>query len=128
MKQYIFKALNISAKTMFFGTDEEIEQANQKEADRMQEIEMLIFNPSFYAIEYYNSWNQRRILHKSTRQGIGYQLSYIDSDGVAAMHENYIELSPIHEDAHIGDKHELLRHYLHQSNSQDLVLNVYERT
>jgi hypothetical protein len=128
MKQYIFKSLNISAKTMFFGTDEEIEQAEQQEQQRKDEIAKLIFNKNFYAIEYFTEYNQRRILHKSTRKGIAYQLSYIDNDGVAAMHENYIETSAEHENAHIGDKNELLTHYLHQSNNNDLILNVYERT
>ena len=128
MKQYTFKALNISAHTMFFGTNEEIEQAEKLENDRMQEIEKLIFSKNFYAIEYFTEYNQRRILHKSTRQGIAYQLSYIDSDNIPAMHENYIELSAIHENAHIGSKEDLLKHYLHQSNNNDLILNVYERT
>lgn len=120
----ILKALNIDDCIAFFGNDEEIEKAENLESDRMSEIEKIIFDPTFKAMEYTNSWNQRRILHHSTRQGVLFQLSYIDADGVAAMHENYIQTSDRHIDECIHDKRELLRHFMLNSNHNDMTLTI----
>lgn len=121
------EALNISAVVMFTGTDEEIKAAEAKENARAQEVEQIIFSGDFKALEYFNYNNQRRILHRSTRPGVMFQLSYIDSDGVPAMHENFIKSSENHVNECIEDKSKLLRHFINASNSDNITLNIYSK-
>ena len=90
-QQITLEALNIDPKIYFLGTDEEQEKAEAKETARAAELEKIIFSEGFRAMEYINEYGQRRILHHSTRPGILFQMSYIGPDGVAAMHENYIQ-------------------------------------
>lgn len=119
-----FNALNISELLPFHGTDEEIAAAEIIEKRRESEIEKIIFQPGFIAMEYETSTGQSRILHRSTRPGVMFQLSYIDADGVPAMHENYIETSPDHVDEAIHSKSELIKHFRQYSNRHNLRLEV----
>lgn len=128
MKKYniTLPALNIDHCLFFRGTDAEIEEAEQKENGRAEEIKKIIFSDGFRAMEYTNYNGQRRILHHSTRPGVMFQLSYIDPDGVPAMHENYIKdtsRAPL-DDSAIMDIKKLLRHYVIASNSDPLTLTI----
>lgn len=120
--------LHISNTVFFKGTLEEIQAAERKEASRADEIERIITAPDFIALEYISYNGQRRILHKSTRPGVKYQLSYIDPDGVPAMHENFISLGgDPYEVGHIGSERELYRHFIHASNSEPLKITILTR-
>lgn len=110
------KALNISNTVYFKGTDAEIEQAERLEAERTADIEKIIDAPGFTAMRYVNENGQQRILHHSTRNGVMFQLSYIDADGVPAMHENFIQTGKKHVDEAIHSREDLIRHYIHASN------------
>lgn len=93
MKENIitFKSLDIDPCYAFIFSDEEIEAAERKEAERAAEIERVFFAPGFIAAEYKHESGAREILHRSTRPGVYFQLSYIAADGVPTMHENYIK-------------------------------------
>ena len=110
------KALNISNTVFFMGTDAEIEQAERLEAERTADIEKIIDAPGFTAMRYVNENGQQRILHYSTRDGVMFQLSYIDADGIPAMHENFIQTDKKHVDEAIHSREDLIKHYIHASN------------
>lgn len=119
MKQseIIFRSLDIDCNMYFFGADEEINAAEQKEAKRAAEIERLIFSDSFRALEYYTTYGSRIILHHSTRPGIDFQLSYIAADGVPTMHENYYTNDT-------RSKKELLKHYVDATIDEDITARL----
>ncbi len=125
-KYIIFEPLKIDFNLYFLGTEEEQEEADAKQATRAAELERVLFAPDFIAAEYINSWSQRRILHKSTRPGIMYQLSFIDPDGVPAMHENYISDGTGNPDevGKIHDRAELIRHFINNNNENPLTLHI----
>ena len=110
----------------FLGTEEEQKTADERKKTRAEEIKRVIFAPGFIACEYYNGHGQRRILHRSTRPGVIYQLSYIDADGVPAMHENFINdgTGNPHEVGSIHDESELLTHFINNSNEKTLNLHI----
>lgn len=127
-KRRTLAALNISNTVFFNGTLEEIQEAERKETARAEELEKIITAPDFIALEYISYNGQRRILHRSTRGGVKFQLSYIDPDGVPAMHENYISLGgDPYEVGHIGSERELYRHFIHASNTEPLTLTILTR-
>lgn len=110
MKQYIlFKSLETDPTLYFFGTDEEIKQAEQKEAEAAQKWLNIINQESFQALEIKQSHSNGRqstiILHHSTRNGVHFQMSYIAWDGVPTMHENYIDMGADTEE--VGAVHSL---------------------
>ena len=119
-----FENLNIDANLFFLGSDEEIERAEAKEEQRAQEIRKLIFSRDFIALEYYTEKGARRILHHSTRNGVLFQLSYIASDGVPVMHENYITTAGENDGCYIGSENELLRHFVNETLDSDLTARI----
>lgn len=130
MKEYYITLdpLQIDWKVFFKGTEEEQQEAEAKEAERAAEIEKIIFSADFIAAEYINYFGQRRILHRSTRPGVEFQLSYIDPDGVPAMHENFINVGGNPEEVGaIHTKEQLLRHYVHEGNEDPLTLHILRR-
>ena len=128
MKDYkiTLQPANINYLCYFLGTEEEQKTADERKKARAEELERLLFAPGFIAAEYVNEYGQRRILHHSTRPGVVYQLSFIDADGVPAMHENYINdgNGDPYKVGHIGDARELIQHYTHQSNEKPLTLHI----
>ena len=113
MKQYHFDPLYIDPALYFRGTDEEIERARKIEETANESIKAIIYAPSFQALEIrkqYPRGTAREILHHSTRHGVLFQLSYIDPDGIPAMHENYIQTAPDAVPEAIHEERELLRH------------------
>ena len=115
MKQYHFEPLRIDPALYFRGTDAEIESAQIKEETAEEAIKAIIYAPGFKALEirkHYPSGTAREILHHSTRHGVLFQLSYIDPDGVPAMHENYIQTAPDAVPEAIHDERDLLRHII----------------
>lgn len=117
--------LNISNTVYFLGTEAEQEEAEAKETARAAELAAIITAPDFIALEYISSYGQRRILHRSTRHGVMWQLSYIDPDGVPAMHENYINTGgDPYEVGHIESENQLYRHFIHAGNSDPLTIKI----
>lgn len=125
-KYITLQPAHINYLCYFLGTEEEQKTADERKKERAEEIKRVIFAPGFIACEYFNEYGQRRILHRSTRPGVIFQLSYIDADGVPAMHENYINdgTGNPHEVGRIGDERELIQHYTHQSNESPLKLHI----
>ncbi len=120
-----FNSLNISPDLFFLGSDEEIEAAERKEAERAAEIERVFFAPGFIAAEYKRSSGAREILHRSTRPGVYFQLSYIAADEVPTMHENYIKLddpNPVKQA--IDSKSDLLRHFVNYNIDEKITLRI----
>ncbi len=113
MKTYHFDPLKIDPCIYFKGTDAEIDSARKQEETAAEALKAIIYAPGFKALEIRKerpTGTAREILHHSTRPGVLFQLSYIDPDGVPAMHENYIQTAAdaVHEAIH--DERELLRH------------------
>ena len=110
----------------FLGTEEEQKTADERKKARAEELKRVIFAPGFIACEYFSEYGQRRILHRSTRPGVIYQLSYIDADGVPAMHENFINdgTGNPYEVGSIHDERELLTHFINNSNEKTLNLHI----
>lgn len=92
LNSYTFNALNITAELMFFGSDEEIEAAEKKEAERKQFLKDIILSENFLALEILPRYEKdlTRYLHHSTRPGYLFQLSNSDSKGPLS-HSNYTE-------------------------------------
>ena len=117
--------LHISNTVFFKGTEAEQAEAEAKETARAAELAAIITAPDFIALEYINSYGQRRILHRSTRHGVMWQLSYIDPDGVPAMHENYVDIGgDPYEVGHINTESQLYRHFIHAGNSDPLTIRI----
>lgn len=120
-----FPALRIDYNIFFLGTEAEQEASEAKEAERAADLEKIIFSADFIAMEYTTKRGQRRILHRSTRPGVVYQLSYIDPDGVPAMHENYVSTGgDPYEVGHIASREKLLSHFVHAGNDSPLSLRI----
>lgn len=120
---YKFKKLNIDPCIYFLGSDEEIGKAEALEAARAADLEKILFDNAM--VLYTTAEGQKRYLHRSTRAGVAYQLSYEARDGVPVMHENYIQTSENHIDAHIGTKEDLIKHYIDQLYVDDLYLEIF---
>lgn len=125
MKENIitFESLNIDPCYAFIFSDEEIEAAERKEEERAEELERVFFAPGFIAAEYKHKSGAREILHRSTRNGVYFQLSFIAADGVPTMHENYIKVDHPHPvNQAIESKSDLLRHFVRLDT--DITLKV----
>lgn len=113
-----FPAQNISRTVAFHGTDAEIEAAEKTEQKSTEKILAIINAPDFIALEYrenYPNGDARRILHRSTRPGVKWQLSYIDPDGIPAMHENFGNLgADPYEVGTIETEERLARYFVHK--------------
>ena len=125
MKRTIkLKAMDINPAIWFTGTDEEIEQAERKEARQAAKLEKIIFSPDFQQLTYTTTTGAIRSLHRSTRPGVMFQLSYIDPDGVPAMHENFIQTMTIYGVGKIQDKRDLIRHFVNKTFRNSLQLEL----
>ena len=123
MKKHItLESLNLNTNIYFFGTDEAIEEAERKEAKQAETVAVIISAPGFIALEYKTESGARRILHRSTRSGVFWQLSYIAADGVPTMHENFLNTDESSRNAE--PLRELLRHFvtLTLDRPQDLTI------
>lgn len=118
------KSLNIDPALFFLGTDEEINAAEEKETRRSEEIEELITSTGFLALEYYTEYGQQVVLHSSPRHGARYQMSYIDADGEACRHENFIATGEeLNEAIHTAE--DLWKHFTDLTTNKDLTLTIY---
>ena len=118
------KSLNIDPALFFLGTEEEINEAEEKEARRGEEIKKLVTSTGFLALEYNAEHGQQVVLHSSPRRGARYQLSYIDADGEACGHENFIATGEELNEA-IHTAAELWRHFTDLTTNKDLTLTIY---
>lgn len=120
MKEVVkkFKSLNISRVICFKGTEEDILKAEKMEEDAGKLVQSIYQNPSFMGMEWFETFTDkngnvkkfRRILTKSTRKGVGFQLSYFDNYDKPTMHENYIRTSQDAVNECIHDEKDLLRY------------------
>lgn len=124
MQKITLKSLNIDPCIYFLGTDAEIEAAEQKERMQAEKIESIIFSDNFQGLSCRNSWGQELILTYSIRQGVLFQLTYIDRDGVPAMHENYIKTSENHVNECIEPKENLIKKFVRMTLERNLILSV----
>lgn len=120
----LLQSLDIDPTLYFTGSDEEILEAEKKEARRAAEIENLIFSGNFRQLTYTTETGQIRSLHRSTRPGVMFQLSYIDPDGVPVMHENFIQTRTIYGVGKIQNKRDLIMHFLNQTFKKPLQLEL----
>lgn len=112
----LLQSLDIDPALYFTGSDKEIEEAEKKEARQAAIIERLIFSGTFRQLTYTTAAGQIRSLHRSTREGVKYQLSYINPGEIPARHENYINQGP--DPGNVGAIHtkaDLIRHYVSQT-------------
>lgn len=123
-KEIVLKSLNIDPVIYFSGTDEEIEQAERKEEKQSKIIENIIFSSDFQQLTYKTASGAIRSLHRSTRPGVMFQLSYIDPDGVPAMHENFIQTRIIYGVGAIQTKRDLIKHFVNQTLKKSLYLEL----
>ena len=119
----LLQSLDIDPALYFTGSNKEIEEAEKKEARQAAIIEKLIFSEDIQQVTYTTEAGQIRSLHRSTRDGVKYQLSYIDPDGIPARHENYINQGADPENVGtIHTKADLIRHYISQTLRKPLEL------
>lgn len=116
----ILNTLDIDQAIYFLGSDEEIAKAEEKEARQAEKLEKIIFSSDFQQLTYKTAAGAIRSLHRSTRPGVMFQLSYIDPDGVPAMHENFIQTRTIYGVGKIQTKKDLIRHFINQTFRKSL--------
>ncbi len=121
-KNLTLKSLDINPNIYFFGTNEVIEQAERKEEEQAAAVSVIISAPDFIALEYKTETGAKRILHRSTRPGVFWQLSYIAADGIPTMHENFNNTDESTRNAEPLRK--LLRHFVNLTldRPQDLTI------
>lgn len=121
MKKTIkLKSMDIDPAIYFTGSDKEIEEAEKAEARQAAKLERIIFSDCFQQLTYTNHAGAIRSLHRSTRPGVMFQLSYIDPDGVPAMHENFIQTRTIYGVGKIQSKRDLIKHFVNQTLKKSL--------
>ena len=126
-REQVYKSLNIDPTVYFTGTMEQIEAAEKAEDARAEEFRKLINDNKFMALEFVKPDGRSEILHASTRPGIKWQLSYIGSDGVPSVHENYGLLIPGKAGGQaVHTEEELYRHLVAENLRSDLRFNVME--
>lgn len=118
------QSLDIDPTIYFLGSDEEIAEAEAKEARRAAEIEKVIFSGDFQQLTYTTEAGQIRSLHRSTRPGVKFQLSYIDPVGNPVMHENFIQTRTIYGVGAIHTKSDLIRHFVSQTFRKSLQIEL----
>ena len=87
-KNVIIKKYKHLPEVFFFGTDAEINEAEQEEAEAIRKVWEIVTASDFCALKVKRSGAGAYILHRSTRSGVAFQLSVISSDGIPAYHEN----------------------------------------
>lgn len=120
----LFQSLDIDPALYFTGSNKEIEEAEKKEARQAAKLERIIFSDCFQQLTYTNHAGQIRSLHRSTRPGIMFQLSYIDSDGVPAMHENFIQTCTIYGVGAIHSRKDLIQHFINQTLKKSITCEL----
>ena len=125
MKDYntIYESLNIDSLLYFRGSDEEIKQAEARTKERAEQLQRVFFAPGFFAAELITGNGSRQILHRSTRDGVLFQLSFINADGLPTMHGNYITTEGAKEEA-AHDAAELIRHFTDYNSRHALQLHI----
>lgn len=123
IKQTIFSAINVDPCVFFHGTDEEIEAAERKEAEWKECFKELIESPCFDAMEFTNGIGSRVFLHRSSRRGIRWQLSYMAQDGVFSRHENYGGQSDLEAVHSMDDLYNLL---VMETFERNLIVDVMQ--
>lgn len=119
-----FPSLGISRTVAFTGTDAEIADAEAKEAERASEFERLINSNDFMALEMRKPDGRSEILHRSSRPGVVYQLTYMGSDGEPTMHESYGANGENTTGQNIHSMDELYRHFIIDNLDSDITFNV----
>lgn len=124
MNKITLKSLNIDPCIYFLGTDAEIEEAERKERMQAEKIESIIFSDNFQGLSCWNTLGQELILTYSIRQGVLFQLTYIDRDGVPVMHENYIKTSKNHVNECIEPRENLIKKLVNMTLEHEIILSV----
>lgn len=124
MNKITLNNINIDPCIYFLGTDVKIEEAEEKERAQGKKIENIIFADDFQGLSCRNDLGQELILTYSIRQGVLFQLTYIDRDGIPVMHENYIKTSENHVDECIEPKENLIKKFVGMTLEHDMILSV----
>lgn len=124
IQEKTFPSLDIDRAIAFTGTDEQIAEAEQKEAERSGELERIITDDSFMAMEYTKPDGRKEILHISSRPGVAYQLTYIGSDGIPSMHESYGTAGENTTGEGIHSMDELYSHFIRENLDSDLNVRI----
>lgn len=119
-----FESLDVAPDVYFRGTEDQISEAQAKEDQRKQEFRDIINNDTFMALEYTLPDGRKQILHRSARDGVGFQLSYIGSDGIPTMHENYIRTGNTSVNEAIHSEEELLNHLVRENLRKPLSVTI----
>ena len=121
------KALHIDPTAYFFSDDATIIRLEAKESRQRKRVAEIIESPQMIAMEYVTDNGQRVILHRSTRPGIRYQLSFIDSDGIPSGHCNYIKEGTARENVAVHSRDDLLQHYVNLTLEKPLVVRILQK-
>ena len=124
IKKRRFNSLNIDPLVYFHGTLVEQKQAQRKEDKAYERIRKIIFSKGFRAMSYVNDYGQTRVLCHSTRPGCKYVINYIDSDGVPAMHECFIERENEECDWKVHNEREMIKHFLDRIMCNPMTVEV----
>ena len=122
-----YESLNVSPDVYFRGTMDQINAAEAAEAARAEELRKLIDTNEFMALEFMKPDGRREILHRSSRPGVRYQLSYIGSDGEPTMHESYGRIEGENAgNESVHSMEELYDHFVRENLRSDLNISVME--
>lgn len=81
----------IEPKYLFSGSNKKLTEFERKEQEVTNLWESIIKKTGFYALQFISggSYPQKIMLHRSTKINDGWQLSFIDWDGVPCRDEQY---------------------------------------
>ena len=88
-KELTLEALNIDTLVFFLGSEAQQEEAEAKEAARLEEVKKIIFSADFCALAYY-SGKLYKVFTRSTHPGAFWALS-VFYNGEALSHTEYNE-------------------------------------
>ena len=119
-------SMDIDPAYAFKYGEQEQEEAENKIAERENAIKSIIQKNGLMGIQIRKPDGRMEILTPSTRQGVKWQLSYIGSDGVPNMHENYGQTSENHVNEAIHAEQELYHHFANMTMQNSVTMETLE--
>ena len=123
MEKIALSSLDIQPRDRILRNPADRAEVRRKESGRAEEVRRIVFSPDFSGMQYKKD-GRDVILTRSIREGVAFQLSYFDRDGIPAMHENFVKTAEKAVGKAIHSEEELVSHYVRASLRRDVELET----